>query len=73
MEVFTIDGVDYVRGGTDRIEQTSTGPVGLRLFSSVVTKVVLCPRHKGYRAIRKPRTNCKMCWEAYEQRNSKDS
>lgn len=32
-----------------------------------IAKPGLCSRHRDYRAIRKPRTNCPECWVAYEK------
>lgn len=66
VEVFTIGGVEYVKGSpASATAVTPSGEVSLRLFR-VVPKA-LCIRHKKYMGKRKPRTNCQMCWEAYEQ------
>lgn len=67
VEVFTIDGVDYVIGSpADYVHQTSIGPVNLRRLDTLPSpKTVLCFRHKAYQAKRKPRSNCPDCWTAY--------
>lgn len=65
LEVFTIDGVEYIKGSpADVIAVAPSGEVSLRLFK--VVPEPLCPRHKGYQAKRKPRTNCEQCWESYD-------
>ena len=66
VEVFTIGGVEYVKGSpADVIAVTSRGlEIELRIAGKA--QAVLCIRHKKYMAKRKPRTNCTMCQEAYE-------
>lgn len=71
VEVFTYKGVDYVRGSPgDLVLNTSVGEVSLKKYDVNRVSTVLCPRHKNYQAMRKPRTNCKGCWEAYEQKRA---
>jgi len=67
IEVFNINGVSYVKGNPpDLVVSLKSGAeVNLKIYKG--PKVVLCNRHKNYKAMRKPRTNCKECWEAYEQ------
>ena len=66
VEIFNINGVSYVKGSPpDLVVVLRDGSnVNLRVWNG--HKVVLCSRHKKYMAKRKPRTNCKECWEAYE-------
>ena len=70
VEVLTIGDVEYVRGSPpDVVVEFRSGlaPLELKLRSTVARANALCSIHKGYRAIRKPRTNCEQCWEAYER------
>lgn len=65
VEVFTIGGQDYVKGSPSNVTAvTRSGvEVGLRVYKP--TAEALCQRHKNYQALRKPRTNCEECLEAY--------
>ena len=66
LEVFTINGVEYIKGSPADVIAVTPSGVEIELQQFTITRPVLCPRHKSYRAIRKPRTNCKTCWEGYE-------
>lgn len=69
-EVFTIQGVEYVRGSPVHARVlTSAGWVELRRRDSVAAANALCSIHKSYRAVRKPRTSCPQCQAAYAQRH----
>lgn len=75
MEVFTSpEGVEYIRGSFERCDVIVSftrllglQPLYLRRPSEQSKKKLLsvCQRHRLYQAIRKPRTNCEQCWEAY--------
>lgn len=71
LEIFTLDGQEYVKGEpADIVAVTKSGKrVAMRLREKVTSANALCSLHKKYRAMRKPRTNCEQCWEAYEQKN----
>jgi hypothetical protein len=66
VEVFNINGVSYVKGSPPDLSVKLKSGVEVLLKEYKGPKVVLCSRHKNYKAIRKPRTNCEECWEAYE-------
>lgn len=77
IEVFTIKGVEYIRCSLNQadivIVFTRIGNVkqGLRrLDATARSKPILCHTHKGYTAQRRPRTNCPICWEAYNGRDT---
>lgn len=66
-EVFTIGGVDYTRGSPPDVVVTfADGLAELKLKKWVDKPKPLCHKHKGYKAQRKPRSNCKECNKAYE-------
>jgi len=73
IEVFTLNGVEYVRGEPADVvvivTQLDDYRIPLRRRDSVARANALCSIHKSYRAIRKPRTNCAQCWRAYEERH----
>lgn len=81
VEVFTSpEGVEYVRGSFDRCDiiVTFTRMMGLqplylrRLNTQSKQRLQsLCNRHRLYQAIRKPRTNCEVCWDAYNSKADK--
>ena len=70
IEVFSINGVSYVKGSPpDLVVRLKSGvEVLLKRYGGPV--IVLCNRHKNYKAIRKPRTNCEECQRAYEQKRA---
>ena len=37
-----------------------------------IKKSLRCPKHKQYRAIRKPAVNCRTCWKLYKLRHASD-
>lgn len=69
-EVFSLDGVEYVKGEpADLAISVKYGlPLLLRRRDAVKAANALCSVHKGYRAMRKPRKSCEQCWRAYEAR-----
>jgi hypothetical protein len=70
LEVFTYEGVDYIVGAPADIVVTRTNGqrVSLCRFDPDARAAVLCPRHKSYKAMRRPRGNCPTCLQAYEAR-----
>lgn len=74
LEVFTYEGIDYVRGEPAdiavRVPKAGV-TVLLRRRDTIVSANALCSIHKTYRAIRKPRTNCGQCWDAYHAKTGK--
>lgn len=73
LTVFTYQGVEYVKGVPADIEVIMTRfdneVLSLKRRDSVPRANALCSIHKAYRAIRKPRTSCEQCWEAYNARH----
>ena len=71
IEVFSLNGKEYVRGEGDLvIIFPAFNGAKMSLVERSKKAEALCPRHKSYRAIRKPRTNCEECWEAYGEKHA---
>lgn len=47
------------------VEKKKRAPKGSKIYPN------LCPTHKNYGAKRRPSTDCKGCWAAYEKYNGK--
>jgi len=77
LEVFEVEGVEYVRGVPADIVVTFTRfslpSLSLKRRDSVSRANALCSIHKSYRAIRRPRTNCEQCWAAYNSAHQEES
>lgn len=43
-----------------------TGNIKRKLVKAKVTITIQCPKHKSYRAIRRPQCECAKCWAMWE-------
>jgi len=69
-EVFDIENMGtFCRGepAVLLVYLKSLAPLRLKRYKE--RKAVLCFKHKHYQALRRPRTNCTECWEAYNERH----
>jgi len=71
IEVYTYEGIEYVEGTPADLELSIPKYGITRSFKrrdKVTRANAVCSLHKGYRALRKPRTSCEQCWNAYNLR-----